>query len=228
MKLLDNVDYYEVLEVPRSASPSDIRQARQKLLDLYQNNPVVADSFFDVKEKKRIIEAIETAFAVLSDPNKKAEYDQTHCLGNSSSGLQKDRSSEATHSPADRHGGVVSPLLPKPLSLSSTSMMKKIETSSLTDKTQGLLADISKQKTISGQDIQHLRESLDLSIEQVFEVTRINSATIQSIEGDQFDDLPPQVYLKSFLKTYAQVLRLKPDKLADGFLKHMAVTQSNK
>lgn len=232
MKLLDNVDYYEVLEISRDASPSDIRQARQKLLALYQNNPVVADSFFNVEEKKQIIEAVETAFAVLSDPDKKSAYDQAHYLEPPSVELQEEASPETfpeiSTPSSDKQGGVVSPLLPDGRPMDSSGIMKKIEDASLNDETQHMLSSISKQETISGQDIQSLRASLDLSVEQVFELTKIRGPIIQAIEENRFDDLPPGVYLKSFLKNYAQVLCLAPDKLTDGYLKHMAALKAEK
>lgn len=221
MNLLNNTDYYEILDIPRDASPSKIRQARQSLLTLYKNDPVVADSFFNLEEKERIVEAIETAFAVLSDPEKKAAYDQTHAPESPAPVLGETGPADTGELPADKCGGVVSPLLPDGHGQNCAGIMKNIEASSLQEEAQTLLANLSHQESISGQDIHALRKSLDLSADQVFAVTRINSAIIQSIEENRFEDLPPAIYLKSFLKNYAQVLCLDPDKLADGYLKHM-------
>ncbi len=215
MRLLDDLSYYEILELSPEASPSEIRQAHQALLAVYQDDPIVADSFFNEEEKKHIIEKIERAFAVLSDPDKKAAYDQTF-------GQQPSSSSPAV----DKSTGIVSPLLPSDHHRDNGDMIKKVEATSLNDEVRSLITTISGQKAISGRDIQTLRESLNLSVEKVFEITKIRGAIIQSIEEDRFGDLPPDVYLKSFLKNYAQVLCLPPDKLADGYLKHIAGTKA--
>lgn len=62
------MNYYQILGVSESASQEDIKQAFRKLA--MKNHP---DRGGDTNEFQRISEAYET----LSDPNKKAEYDQT-------------------------------------------------------------------------------------------------------------------------------------------------------
>ncbi|MBM4313690.1 MAG: helix-turn-helix domain-containing protein [Deltaproteobacteria bacterium] len=50
--------------------------------------------------------------------------------------------------------------------------------------------------------------------------TKISTGTLEAIEEDRFSLLPPVVYLKSFLKLYAQYLQLDADILVKGYLKH--------
>lgn len=64
-------DYYEVLGVPRDASPKDIRSAFRKLArkyhpDVNPNNPDAESKFKEINE----------AHEVLSDPEKRAKYDR--------------------------------------------------------------------------------------------------------------------------------------------------------
>jgi len=64
-------DYYEVLGIPRDASAKDIRSAFRKLArkhhpDVNPNNPEAANRFKEINE----------AHEVLSDPDKRAKYDQ--------------------------------------------------------------------------------------------------------------------------------------------------------
>jgi cytoskeletal protein RodZ len=42
-----------------------------------------------------------------------------------------------------------------------------------------------------------------------------------AIEDDRFDLLPPAVYLKGFLKLYAQCLQIDADTVVQGYMKHM-------
>ncbi|MDR0649690.1 MAG: molecular chaperone DnaJ [Synergistaceae bacterium] len=74
-------DYYEILGVPRNASPDDIKKAYRKLTRKYHPdaNPGNADA-----EKK--FKEINEANDVLSDAQKKAQYDQFGFVGDAPPG----------------------------------------------------------------------------------------------------------------------------------------------
>jgi len=216
MRLLDDLSYYEILEVSPEASASEIRQARQKLLILYRDDPIVADSFFTDKEKQQIIDRIETAFAVLSDPEKRQAYDRDHLPAGDSSGRQED-----TDTGVRPRGGVVSPLIPKKPSWDSALVARKMEEQGLPDKARQLIDDLCSQETVSGADIRALRRALQITVTQVFEITRIREGLVRAIENDRFDELPPPVYLRGFLESYADLLHLPPEGLRRGYFRHM-------
>ena len=44
-------------------------------------------------------------------------------------------------------------------------------------------------------------------------MARISISMLKAIENDQFQDLPSLVYLKNFLKSYAEILHLNSDKV---------------
>ena len=64
-------DYYEVLGIQRSASDDEIKKAFRKLAIKYH-----PDKNKGNKEAEEKFKEINEAYQVLSDPQKKAQYDQ--------------------------------------------------------------------------------------------------------------------------------------------------------
>ncbi|HMK16208.1 MAG TPA: DnaJ domain-containing protein [Methanomicrobiales archaeon] len=64
-------DYYEVLGVPRGASGEDIKKAFRQLARKYHPDLNPGN-----KESEEKFKEVNEAFQVLSDPKKKAQYDQ--------------------------------------------------------------------------------------------------------------------------------------------------------
>jgi cytoskeletal protein RodZ len=57
-----------------------------------------------------------------------------------------------------------------------------------------------------GRYLRNVRESRAMSIEEVSRATRIPITSIERIEGDHFDDLPGEVFVRGFLKAYARAV----------------------
>ena len=52
-----------------------------------------------------------------------------------------------------------------------------------------------------------------MSVAEVSRVTRIPASSLESLEGDRFDDLPGEVFVRGFLKSYAQAVSIQPDEI---------------
>jgi cytoskeletal protein RodZ len=61
-----------------------------------------------------------------------------------------------------------------------------------------------------GSLLKQKRESRNMSVAEVSRVTRIPAATLESIEADRFDDLPGEVFVRGFLRSYAQAVGVVP------------------
>jgi transcriptional regulator with XRE-family HTH domain len=54
-----------------------------------------------------------------------------------------------------------------------------------------------------GSFLKSHREQRRMSLEEVARVTRIPTPSLESIEADRFDELPGEVFVRGFLKSYA-------------------------
>ena len=61
------------------------------------------------------------------------------------------------------------------------------------------------------------RETRRLSIEEVSSTTRIPCRTLESLEGDRFDDLPSGVFVRGFIKAYASAVHINADEVLARF-----------
>lgn len=69
-----------------------------------------------------------------------------------------------------------------------------------------------KTNTI-GELLRQERESHRLSVEQVARLTHIREEYIQQIEANAFDQLPPAVYVKGYVRSIAQIFGVEPEPL---------------
>lgn len=61
-----------------------------------------------------------------------------------------------------------------------------------------------------GSFLKHQREQQGVSTPELARVTRIPLASLEAIESDRFDELPGEVFVRGFLKAYAQAVDLLP------------------
>ncbi|RLB85438.1 MAG: hypothetical protein DRH15_03425 [Deltaproteobacteria bacterium] len=59
-----------------------------------------------------------------------------------------------------------------------------------------------------GALLRQAREAKGLSLEEVFEKTKLRSSIISAIENEQWDRLPSPVFVKGFIRTYAGLLEM--------------------
>jgi transcriptional regulator with XRE-family HTH domain len=75
-----------------------------------------------------------------------------------------------------------------------------------------------------GSELRHARERLGLSLGDIAERTKIRTATLRAIENDDLDRLPPPIFTRGFLKTYAREVGLDPDAIVERFAPALRTT----
>jgi DnaJ-class molecular chaperone len=209
MKRLEELTYFEILEIPVHASSFEIREAYREALSIYSEDSLSTYAFFDDEERKRVLEKIEEAYATLLDEKKRAEYERRLVRqGRIDSSLLKEKE----------------PKKPIPIFQVGQSKSREAFVNRIRQKVNASSHDegrktILDKEQLTGEDLKHFREAIGLSLEEVFELTRINVSILKAIEGDHYEALPATIYLKSFIKSYAQVLALDPESALQAYLK---------
>jgi cytoskeleton protein RodZ len=64
------------------------------------------------------------------------------------------------------------------------------------------------------------REARGLSLNDVFDATRVSRINLEALENDDFDRLPPPVYTRNFIRKYAQAVGVDAQPILDRYEKH--------
>ena len=211
IKRFDELNNYELLKITPSASSFEVRQAYKNSLVIYEESSLATYSLFTEEERKAILAKVEEAFLTLIDAEKRVAYDKNLVsLGEiTEESLTKRERKKAIPlfqiNKIRNKGNIL------------VDMKKKIQ-----EKGAGELAGATLNRDlISGEDLKNLRQSLGIELEEMFQATKISPTTLEAIEKDRVANLPPKVYLKSFLKSYAEALELDARQVVEKYLKNI-------
>ena len=70
-----------------------------------------------------------------------------------------------------------------------------------------------------GKTLKQIREKIGVELQMISQETKISLKVLECIEEEAFENLPALVYLKGFLKGYAQSLGLDPQKVIEEYLR---------
>jgi len=213
MKDIKELNYYEMLIIPADASLFEIRRAYTDSLSLYGDDSLATYSLFTEKERKDILKMLETALRTLTDPSKRTAYNQVLIDKGALDPASLTRSAPKKPVPLFESAGITNKANLK------RKISKKLDDASISQ----LARDIAAAEEISGHDLKKLREKIGVSLEEIYEATRISISTIKAIETNDFKNLPSAIYLKNFLRAYASLVNLEPQMVIKGYLKHAGI-----
>ena len=75
LKKTEEMNYYEILNVPPSASQQDIEQAYMVGRHAFEEDSLAHYGLVDQEERENTLRRIEEAFKTLSNPRKRRRYD---------------------------------------------------------------------------------------------------------------------------------------------------------
>src|ERR1043165_8803366 len=73
--------------------------------------------------------------------------------------------------------------------------------------------EVGEKRTMEpvGQFLRRHREERQMSIEEIARSTRVPMDSVTRIEAAQFDELPGEVFVRGFLKSYARAVGVPPE-----------------
>lgn len=211
MKTLDHKTYYEVLEVPTDAGAVDIKRAYHDALATYGDDALVTYSLFSDEQRSEILRMIECAFDTLIDEEKRSQYNRQLRNASPAKGMAVGQPRPGTD-----------PLASALNDSKGDSLQIWVRMKSGDKEIQTMVRKMLDQDRISGKDLKKLRSVFGIELSEIYEVTRISRSVLTLIEEDRFDELPAEIYLKRFLRSYAEILQIDPQIVVDGYLKNMA------
>ncbi len=212
MKKFETQTYYEILDIPVQATPFEIRQAYKSALAIYNEDSLATYSFFSEHEREEVLKRIEEAFLILTDEDKRAVYDRQliHDGKIASTDVEKKEKKKAV------------PLFQTKNVVEKNALFQRIQDKIRETDVKGIAEEILSKDLVSGSDLRNLRESVGIGIEEIYEVTRITASTLKAIEQDEYDKLPTDIYLRNFLKSYAEMLQIDSEKIIAGYMKNLS------
>ena len=191
MKSIKDQTYYEILEVNPAATAKEIQRAYEHAKETFHADSLAIYSLFSEEEVEEIQSSVEEAYRVLMDEGLRRNYDQSHFQ--TLGGQPPEKPSETQEVSRG-----------KKVSLSFTGL--------------SFNADVELYR---GKTLKQVRERMGVEIQTISKETKINIKILEWIEEEAFERLPALVYLRGFLKSYAQSLGLDSQKVIEEYLRFM-------
>ncbi len=216
MKSFEGLNYYQILKIPANASFIEIKRAYKDALEIYEEGSLATYSLFSDDERAHLLTAIEKAFFTLIDEDKRAGYDR----------MLIDTGEVDASSLGAKTRNEPIPLFNENNSLSADDLANRIRKKSAKKEVKALLKEVLGKDLISGDDLKRLRKAFGIEISEIYLVTKISVSVLRTIEDNQYERLPADVYLNNFLRSYAQILQVDAPRIIDGYFKNMSLART--
>jgi curved DNA-binding protein CbpA len=200
-------NFYELLGIEFDVSSFEISRAYKENYQLYHEDSLVSYSLFSREEREKILARLDEAYATLIDEKKRSGYDQSliEC------GILK----EGMKSQDGRKTiGLISD---SKVSTNNTILAIRNELKAMVSSNP-VIQEILTHDALWGKDLKRIRDELGVSLEIIREMTKVRMTFLRAIEEDEYEKVPSRMFLKSYVKVYAQSIGLDGDFVASRYL----------
>lgn len=210
MKKLEDLNFYELLEVAFDASPFEVHQAYKEMTQLYHDDSLASYSFFSREEREEILAKLDEAYSTLMDEKRRSRYDQLL--------IERGILEKATQYQGDR---IKSGPMYDAKRVATNTALRIRERLKPVVSSNPVIQEILANDVLSGRDLKKIRDELGISLEEISELVKVRVVYLHAIEDDQFKKTPSRIFLKGFLRAYAQCIGLDADVVASRYLKRI-------
>ncbi len=217
LKKIDDLNYYELLEVSFRATAQEIHKAYERVRKIYDPNSIALYSLFSTEETEKIRQRVEDAYRTLIYDENRRDYDRTlrdipltpepqqpelrYQQRPLSAPSRTPRMAEPTVSAAESRAAKPQPA-PAPPPLPETL--------------QAVPADITE---LTGPVLRMMREQRSLTARNVADTTKLSGRYVEGIEEENYKKLPARPYLRGFLVMYAKAIGYEPGRIVNDYMK---------
>ena len=208
MKRLTEENYYSLLDISPKASFEEVQSAYDEARATFAHNSLATYALLSQEERDQILARLVDAYKTLTNTHLRREYNEFLVeKGELSSEEIGERSSISPELPETR-------LREVPVE----SLIQEKGSSSADQTSRHNLDLFGAHAYVTGTSIKMMRMEREMSLQEVYRKTNIPKQTLEDIEEENFERLPAFVYLKGFLKAYADTLNVDRAQMMDGYL----------
>jgi len=215
IKKIEDLNFYELLEISPQATSQEIHKAYERIRRVYDPNSIALYSLFTSEETAAIHQRIEEAYRTLVYEDNRKKYD---AMLRSRNELPE---APPPPSPAPK-------FQPRPIQTSPTALQEDHYADSGSGAMpqtaqrpgQGEISPVSPfVAEFTGPVIKLLREQRGLSVREIAEMTKVSVRYLEFIEEENFKKLPARAYIRGFLMLYAKALGYDIERMSSDYLK---------
>lgn len=213
IKRIEDLDFYELLNLPVDASEKDIRNAYILAVATYHPDALASYGVLSLDERRAVLDRIEQAFETLGNADARKAYN-TLILPTRPEFRQRAffRKSTVKLEIVDAEeeeslwGRLRSVLLP--------TRFREKKREPRNGKTTGDLAALQRDGYLFGEYLQRVREERGLSLEEAAEKCRISPEILKALEAEETSSVGDAAEIARLLRLYARCLGLG-DRIGD-------------
>jgi curved DNA-binding protein CbpA len=205
---IDELNHYELLEIPRTANTAEVERAYRLLQQTYGEESLALYSVFEGNDAAAIREQLDEACRVLSDPELRAAYDEVRPTGN-----------QALFS---------TPLVEtedEPLRSDVPTEETAIGSFDQVVEEYNAFEDVGEGE-FDGLRLRRTRLFRGYEIDDISDVTKVSRTHLRNIEDENFIDLPADVYVRGFVTAYARTIGLDPKIVVPSYMERVQESRS--
>ncbi len=208
MRGIGELDYYELLEIPRTATRAEVERSYRLSQQTYGEGSLALYSVFEDDDAAAIRDRLDEAYRVLSDPEFRAAYDEGQPVG--------DSEPHSMSSEEPWHVGSSSDVATEETGTPAFDEVVE-EYAALEDEADG---------DFDGVRLRRARLFRGYEINDIADVTKVGGTHLRNIEDENFVDLPADVYVRGFVTAYARTIGLDPKIVVPSYMARVQESRS--